>query len=908
MKKVFMRICSLAMVLAMLINMLPLNSLAAEIKNDELETISTIPAEELESVYILEEIKENRTKYSKEFRLSNGLYMASVYPSAVHYEKDGSWEEINNTLTLSTSRSDSVYTNTAGEWQVSFPQKISSNNGVFIQKDGYTLSFRMAGELYASQNDDAIMDVPPSDSELSIASTEPLISEEESQTESTLEDTTDLMVESTVPVEEDSVPTEASDPNETTPPVETEEMLPFENNIATTGETIISDEEAVVLEEIADTVEETLVVESVTEPAEPTDATDITSVSLPIDVAMQVHPLQEVSAELETIDVQAIKESVEFAETITDKISSRIRYDGIYENTNIIYDLDSNRVKESIVIGQYNPELRGYRYVLEVGNLSPVLTDTGKIELYDANGEDLIMVMPMPYLVDDAYEYCFEVEVELKEENESYVLSYLLPQEWLADEERQWPVVLDPIVEADTSTSNIQDQTVYSETYINYESGIHQVGYRDTYGIGRTYIMYDTLPSLTSADIIVSAALTMYKPANSGTSAAIGVHKVNETWSVSEIKWSNKAGYDSTIEDYVLCQNSGYYNWDVTEIVRGWYAGDNTGLMLKASSSVESAATDNWKQFYSADYGSYYKPTLSIMFRNNSGLESYWDYTASSAGRAGAGYVNNYTGNLVWVRNDMGFGGNRMPVSISHVYNANDNADTFWGLGAGWRTNYNQRIYYWNENTAAGDYYVWEDGDGTAHYFLWESAGVYKDEDGLELTFKNTGSGTEKYSIEDKYGNVSYFDTNGRLTKMVNNQQTQSSITIEYTATTGKRISSITDGAGRVYALTYSGGLLTRMAYMGTGNTELSYLTFQYDGYNLISITDKDGKVCSFTYTTNNLLSSAQDVDGYKLSYTYTTTETGKPNRIRQITETDGSVSGGALTFGYAKNQTTLTD
>ena len=116
-------------------------------------------------------------------------------------------------------------------------------------------------------------------------------------------------------------------------------------------------------------------------------------------------------------------------------------------------------------------------------------------------------------------------------------------------------------------------------------------------------------------------------------------------------------------------------------------------------------------------------------------------------------------------------------------------------MGYGWRTNFNQRVYHWNETYAYGDYYVWEDSDGTDHYFLYDSANTYKDEDGLELTLTTNGTGTEKYSIIDKYGNASYFDTYGRLTKQSNNQATKSNITITYTTSSGFLISTITDGA-----------------------------------------------------------------------------------------------------------------
>lgn len=373
----------------------------------------------------------------------------------------------------------------------------------------------------------------------------------------------------------------------------------------------------------------------------------------------------------------------------------------------------------------------------------PVITADGRIELYDETGKNLVMVMPAPYLIDDANEYCYSVEVGLQKSDDSYILTYTLPQSWLADSDRQWPVILDPIVSATSVVTNIKDVSVYSALDSNHGEGIIQCGYRPGWGKMRFYLKYIALPELTSGDVIVNAAIQLYKPADSGTSTSVEVHKVTETWESETMNWDNQAACVTTVEDFAVCKNAGYYQWDVTDIVRNWYEGENTGMMFKNPNSVENAGTESWKQFYSSDYGPSAQPTLVIMFRNNSGLEDYWDYTTSSAGRAGTGYINQYTGNLVWVRNEIGFGGNRMPVSVSRVYNANDSLKNEFGLGYGWRTNYNQRVYHWNSQNAEGDYYVWEDADGTSHYFLYESSGVYKDEDGLELTLKTTGSGTK---------------------------------------------------------------------------------------------------------------------------------------------------------------------
>ena len=294
---------------------------------------------------------------------------------------------------------------------------------------------------------------------------------------------------------------------------------------------------------------------------------------------------------------------------------------------------------------------------------------------------------------------------------------------------------------------------------------------------------------------------------------------------------------------------------------------------------------------------------LSIAYINNCGLESIWDYTSHSAGAAGTGYINDYTGNLVWVYNGLGFSGNRMPVAINHVYNANDKANNDFGMGYGWRSNYNQLVYQWSTDSS---YYVWEDEDATRHYFKYKSSGTYEDETNPTLTLTTTGSGTTKYCITDKNGNKSYFDTNGRLTKINNNQASVSSITITYSS--GKQIASITDGAGRKYQFNYSGAMLSSISFLGTGTSSLATESYTYSGNELTGISSTLLSSASFSYTSNHLLSQAEDAGGYRLAYLYNTTSSTKPNRVIQISEHDGNTDGDVLCIYYAHKQTIFTD
>ncbi len=783
-----LRLWSILLVIVLLINMLPAEAIAAELQTAQAETAQAQVAQQEEipaRQQIVDEVLSARTEYAKEFMLSSGMRLAVVYPEAVHYEKDGQWNEIDNTLTAELTDKGSIYRNTAGVWDVAFPQTMGQGSEIRITKDGYTLRFSLEGKLGA-----------PTTGELAAA----------------------------------AIGTEA------------------------------------------------------------------------------VQAARTATAQVQAVDLSKRKESTDYPETVPEKLYSRVHYSSIYDGTDMIYNLSGSQIKESLVMAKHDPALRGYRYTLHTGSLIPVLHESGRIDLYDEKQETVIMSMPEPFLVDAANEFNYDVSVSLQGSKGVYTLTYRLPQSWMGEEARRYPVILDPIITADLDVSNIKDATVYQyNPPMDYLGGVLECGHRSSYGIMRSFIKYQSLPELRSSDVVVSASLRLLNPNSSSFASPIEVHKVNGDWESETISWSNQPAYNSITEDYAVVQNPGYYYWNITNIVRGWYASGNTGLMLRAPDSIETdtSTTTYLKQFYSSDYSAYNddtKPYLEIMFRNNNGLESYWDFTSASAGRAGSGYVNNYTGNLVWVHGDIGFGGNVMPVSISHVHNANDAAENAFGVGAGWRTNFHQRIYQWTKDT---NYYVWEDADGTDHYFLRDSAGNYQDEDGLEMTI-TVQSGDSKYKLSDKYGNYSLFDTQGRLTRQYSNQANAPYIQVSYS---GDQISQITDGAGRKYVFSYNSGLLSSISYQGKGSDDISTVSYGYSGSRLTTITSPDGKQTHYTYDDNQLLTSAQDIDGYKLAYTYTTRQqTHQPFRVASVEESDGAALGSKLTISYGNNQTTFTD
>ncbi|MDD6262655.1 MAG: DNRLRE domain-containing protein, partial [Clostridiales bacterium] len=599
------------------------------------------------------------------------------------------------------------------------------------------------------------------------------------------------------------------------------------------------------------------------------------------------------------------------SQTVPQTADAAIEYASVCEGVDLRYDLISNTLKESLIIESCPEEEEVYIYRMSGEDLELSLEDDGSVLACASDSGEAVFRMPAPYVQDSAGAVSFDVEVTLEESAEGWILAYATPWDWMAADERVYPVALDPVVHPEITIANTQDQSVFQNKTEPHTWGIIECGRYSGYGISRFYVQYENIPELTSADYITGATMSLYKLQNSTVAAQVNVHKVEGTWDDTTLNWSNKPDYDPAVDDYQVIYSAGWYSWDVTDIVRSWYADGNTGMMFKAADAVENGSSDNWKQFCSSNYGGEVMPVLYMSYINNCGLESCWDYTTQSAGRAGTGYVNSYTGNLVWVADGLGFSGLRMPVSVSHVYNANDRKNNEFGMGFGWRTNYNQRVYRWESDSS---YYIWEDEDGTRHYFKYKSENRYEEETGSGLLLITGRTGDYPYRISDKKGNKSYFDALGRVGVIRNNQETYCNIIVSYVSSSESSsdkycIAGIRDGAGRFYRFTYTNGLLSRVTFHRntTDTAVISALDYTFTNSDFTGITYPDGKSVSYSYTSaaSHLLKRATDVDGFNVRYAYTS---GDPYRVRSVSVYDGSSCGGTLGIVYGQNQTVFTD
>jgi len=291
-----------------------------------------------------------------------------------------------------------------------------------------------------------------------------------------------------------------------------------------------------------------------------------------------------------------------------------------------------------------------------------------------------------------------------------------------------------------------------------------------------------------------------------------------------------------------------------------------------------------------------HKPTLSITYELNHGMNSSYRTHTHELGRFGQGSVDLQCGNLMFEFDDFTWAGNRMPVTIKHFYNsalsecdytANDDAGLHIAdfsnmkLGLGWKLNLMQSMVAkaFVHNGEALEGFVFTDENGGETYFK-QSEKTAEDSDLQEYNlFEGVVDSELLYDPQKKTitgGSEEYlFDAEGRLVKVTDEYGNTRVITYS-----NGRITSVTDGVGRSFVFTYDAS-----------------------GY-LESIIAPDGTAVSYSYTVTGVLEKVTFPDGRKAVIT---TFDKKPHTI-QLTDSNGNAEYGVTYTFFGDKVTRIID
>ena len=617
-------------------------------------------------------------------------------------------------------------------------------------------------------------------------------------------------------------------------------------------------------------------------------------------------------------------------ETTLEKLSSQVVYKNVYKDTDFEYIIGSEGLKENIILNSDNTQTE-FIAEYKANGLTPVQVNDKTIELQAEDGT-VVYTINAPYMTDANMEYSDGITLTLSNiKNNKFTVTTTLDEDWLNDNDRVYPVIVDPVIKTEQIAADMASAFVGSlyptRNYYTYglshngaDSGSMYVGNISGYGQTESYLKFSNLPTLGVADKVVNAVgfVYMYKCENG---MQVDIKRITSSWTTETVTWKTKPTVAPTITDYKYISagaNNMAFNFEITDLVRGWYSGEYANYGVSFSTTKTSSAKV-WmlNSLFNEGGRDDARPILYVDYRNMSGYEDYWSYTGLSAGRNGAVSVNNFNGNAVFSQPiTMGDGGNLMPVALSLVYNSNGSNASYTFMGSKIKTNYHISMHVNNVANVEECYkYYMDDADGTRHWFYFEKDedGNYptsaKDEDGLGYTIYELADNPDslcpnaKFKITDKDDNKMYFTAKGYLMQITDSNGNSAKITYENTDN-GWRMKSIEDGAERFYTFNYADA---DNPILCTSITDPSgrVTSFTYTNNCMTAITFPDGKQITFNYG-NYLIKKINHFDGTRAQIVYDSTSQRRVTNINWGTSDTNLLE--SYSFTYKQNETTITE
>ena len=230
----------------------------------------------------------------------------------------------------------------------------------------------------------------------------------------------------------------------------------------------------------------------------------------------------------------------------------------------------------------------------------------------------------VPYMTDSSENGAYSEDLhysleEIDKNKDKYKLTLTVSKEYLNDENRKYPVIIDPTYTA-KSTDGVKDVYIESgyPTSNFYVSTIRKmpIGYGSTDKVCRTLMKFPELSAKIKTNYVTSAALKLYELSNGSPFSTVEVHKNASSWALGEVTWNKRPQWTSTVyASKKLSNTTAMHSLNITKLVQEWAKGTqaNYGILLKAS--VESSGTKNYNSFHGTRSSTAAKrPTLTVNY------------------------------------------------------------------------------------------------------------------------------------------------------------------------------------------------------------------------------------------------------------------------------------------------------
>lgn len=575
----------------------------------------------------------------------------------------------------------------------------------------------------------------------------------------------------------------------------------------------------------------------------------------------------------------------------------------IEPNTDYEYSVETSGVKENIIVKKPSAIYR-YPFAFRCENVITQFDERTKRIAFISNesGEEVFFI-PCPFMTDASGAESAGVDFEVKRSDSGLVLlTVTADSEWINSSERVFPITIDPQIKLSGSDA----LTTYSwgNDYI-YSASTHTIG---TTGLGdgscnakRMYMSFN-MPTLPRNPQIKKAELIFSQYTGCAASDELpnfGLYYVDDDIYCGDCT----PIYETNLIDFAKMKTGSFengsvitYTFDITSLIDHINKNEVYRKNLVMKMLDETNICNNSVTLYGSSYGGDYAPKLIITYESSYGVNTSYRTHTHELGRFGQGSVDLQCGNLMFESEDFAWAGNRMPVSIKHLFNSALAGYTYTNnssiklstaafstmkLGYGFKLNIMQSMVASNFTHEGVSYsgYVYVGDNSEETYFKRSETQVCCDAGSQCYNlFEDINGGDMLYDpvkLTLKQGEDAYqFDASGRLIRITDAYDNHMDITY-----TSNRISSVTDGAGRDFGFVYNtnGQLLSITA------PDSTYITYEYTNNLLTSVTYPDNRKAVIEYTLDKPISvTLRDLSDnlvYKVAYTY------GGDRVSSITE-----------------------
>ncbi len=622
-----------------------------------------------------------------------------------------------------------------------------------------------------------------------------------------------------------------------------------------------------------------------------------------------------------TAEVAPKAENADVVENDLSKPLAEITYENIGEKTDVQYIVTSDSVKENIIVSDKNSLKDTYSFNIEKGNLTATLGEDSSVTFKNAQGE-VAFTIPAPVMADANNATSYDIAVSIANENtDTLTLTYTPSKAWLEDNERVYPVTIDPVITfPNEGDSVIEDTMIAKSSASSYYQSVNF--YDETAGvIAKNFVSSDN--ACLNTDVLIKIHTDTFEPlakqeieitdvdyvvAGAAMKGTYTVREINGEWNPQTITYNNV--YPPTQATPQITYGTEIIDWftgnfdslddeeystisiDITESFAGWLRGEeNNGFAVVAETEGTAAVLALGEYSNASANGMNCASYLSIDYVDTSCGNDSFEYLTQEVGRAGTAYVNTFSRSLSLTRSDISMDGLRMPANVGFAYNPafRNFADLYLSstgqsieipYGNNWLplniqalfcTGENQWQAYTGEGTIVAFNQTTEtieetDDEGnitTTTQIVFEPEETSDTGYSLELIDDTKAPSTTNLKLIAPDGTSAYFYPEGVVMAVCNSEDTLTSTTDDiryiYKSGTSLGLSKITDGVGRQYVFSYSTttGLLEKINCLTADGTQIKAGTTNTD-------------LCvTYSYDNNGNLTGVTYPDGKTATYTY---------------------------------------